>query len=77
MHDIQLEVIQALHEQDKNLSIGLEMFTVNGQEVLNKWSLGLLTEDEFIQEAEWYVTWNFNFGYYRNIFTKSAVDHYG
>lgn len=68
MHDVQLKVIQALHEQDKNLSIGLEMFPVTGQEVLNKWSLGLLTEDEFIQEAEWYVTWNFNFGFYRKIF---------
>ncbi|MCJ7582396.1 MAG: ChaN family lipoprotein [Candidatus Aminicenantes bacterium] len=68
MHDVQLEVVQALHQQDKNLSIGLEMFPVTGQEVLNKWSLGLLTEDEFIQEAEWYVTWNFNFNYYRKIF---------
>jgi len=68
MHDIQLKVIQALYEQDNNLSIGLEMFPVTGQEVLNKWSLGLLTEDEFIQEANWYVTWNFNFGFYRKIF---------
>lgn len=68
MHDIQFKVIQALHEQDKNLSIGLEMFPVTGQEVLNKWSLGLMTEDEFIQEAKWYVTWNFNFGFYRKIF---------
>jgi len=68
MHDIQLEVVQALHQQDNNLSIGLEMFNASGQEVLNKWSLGLLTEDEFIEEAEWYVTWNFNFNYYRKIF---------
>lgn len=68
MHDIQFKVIQALHEKDKNLSIGLEMFPVTGQEVLNKWSFGLLTEDEFIQEAKWYVTWNFNFGFYRKIF---------
>lgn len=68
MHDIQFKVIQALHKHDKNLSIGLEMFPITGQEVLNKWSLGLLTEDEFIQEANWYVTWNFNFGFYRKIF---------
>jgi len=74
MHDIQLKVIQALHEQDKNLSIGLEMFPVTGQEVLNKWSLGLLTEDEFIQEAEWYVTWNFNFGFYRKIFQYAKAN---
>ncbi len=74
MHDIQLKVIQALHDLDKNLSIGLEMFPVTGQEVLNKWSLGLLTEDEFIQEAEWYVTWNFNFGFYRKIFKYAKAN---
>ncbi|MFC2160801.1 ChaN family lipoprotein [Acidobacteriota bacterium] len=74
MHDIQLEVIRALHQQDKNLSIGLEMFPVTGQEVLNKWSLGLLTEAEFIQEAEWYVTWNFNFGFYREIFQYAKAN---
>ena len=74
MHDIQLKVIQALHEQDKNLSIGLEMFPVTGQEVLNKWSLGLLTESEFIQEARWYVTWNFNFGFYRKIFQYAKAN---
>ena len=74
MHDVQLEVVQALHQQDKNLSIGLEMFPVTGQEVLNKWSLGLLSEDEFIQEAEWYVTWNFNFGYYRKIFQYAKAN---
>jgi uncharacterized iron-regulated protein len=68
MHDIQLEIIRALHSQDRHLSIGLEMFPVTLQEVLNKWSLGLLTTEEFIREAEWYVTWNFNFAYYSKIF---------
>jgi len=68
MHDVQLDIISALHSQDKNLSIGLEMFPVTLQEVLNKWSLGLLTTEEFIREAEWYVTWNFNFAYYAKIF---------
>jgi uncharacterized iron-regulated protein len=68
MHDIQHRIIQALHEKDKHLSIGLEMFPITQQEVLNKWSMGLLTEEEFIREAEWYVTWNFNFEYYADIF---------
>lgn len=67
MHDIQLEVIRALYEQDSHLCLGLEMFPVTLQEVLNKWSLGLLTAEEFIREAEWYVTWNFNFAYYAKI----------
>jgi len=68
MHDIQLKIIQALYGQDENLSIGLEMLPVSTQEVLNKWSLGTLTQAEFIQEVKWYVNWNFNFSFYEQIF---------
>jgi len=68
MHQIQSKVIQALYEQEKNLCVGLEMLPVTYQEALNKWSLGLLTQDEFIREGQWYVNWNFNFGYYEEIF---------
>jgi len=74
MHDIQLEVLRALYEQDSHLCLGLEMFPVNLQEVLNKWSLGLLTAEEFIREAEWYVTWNFNFAYYAKILEFAKVN---
>jgi len=68
MHDLQARIIRALYEQDRNLAIGLEMFPMTFQEVLNKWSLGILSEEEFIREAAWYITWNFNFGFYRQIF---------
>ncbi len=68
MHQIQARIIQALYEQDKNLSVGLEMYPVTDQEVLNKWSLGILCEDEFIREGQWYVNWNFHFGFYEDIF---------
>jgi uncharacterized iron-regulated protein len=68
MHDLQLQIIQALHEQDRNLSIGLEMFPSASQEVLNKWSLALLDKDEFVRESRWYVNWNYNFGFYEKIF---------
>ena len=68
MHQIQAKIIRALYEQDRNLSVGLEMFPVTQQEALNKWSLGILSECEFIRTGQWYVTWNFNFGYYRIIF---------
>ncbi len=68
MHEIQARIIQALYEQDRDLSIGLEMFPVAYQDALNKWSLGILSQDEFIQESSWYVNWNFNFGFYEGIF---------
>lgn len=68
MHDIQLQIIRALYEKDKDLAIGIEMMPITLQPVLNKWSLGILTEEEFIREALWYETWNFSFEYYVKIF---------
>jgi uncharacterized iron-regulated protein len=68
MHDIQLRIIQSLYEQDRNLSIGLEMFPISFQEALNKWSMAILSQGEFIRESRWYVNWNFNFGFYEKVF---------
>lgn len=68
MHEIQARIIQALYDQERDLSIGLEMFPVTYQDALNKWSLGILSRDEFIQESKWYINWNFNFGFYEGIF---------
>jgi uncharacterized iron-regulated protein len=68
MHDIQARIVKALYEQDHNLAIGLEMFDVSNQEVLNKWSAGILTEKEFLDLASWYETWNFNYNFYKKIF---------
>ena len=68
MHDLQFKIIQALYDQDRALAIGLEMFPATSQDILTKWSLGFMSEDEFVREAQWYVHWNFNFAYYRKIF---------
>ena len=68
MHEIQFQVIRALYAKDRHLAIGLEMVPVTLQETLNKWTAGILAKDEFLREIRWYVTWNFNFGYYEKIF---------
>ncbi|HSA96693.1 MAG TPA: ChaN family lipoprotein [Acidobacteriota bacterium] len=68
MHEIEFQVIRALYEKDHHLAIGLEMVPITLQETLNKWTAGILTKDEFLREIRWYVTWNFNFGYYEKIF---------
>jgi uncharacterized iron-regulated protein len=68
MHEIEFQVIRALYERDPHLAIGLEMVPVTLQEALNKWTAGILTKDEFLRQVRWYVTWNFNFGYYEKIF---------
>jgi uncharacterized iron-regulated protein len=67
MHELQARIIRALYDQDHRLAVGLEMYPVTQQEALSKWSLGILTEDEFIREGRWYTTWNLNFNFYRSI----------
>jgi uncharacterized iron-regulated protein len=74
MHEIQLKIIQALYEKDERLAIGLEMIPVTLQHVLNKWSLGILTKEELIQDLLWYETWNFNFEFYEKIFTFAKLN---
>lgn len=79
MHQIQAKIIRGLYEQDRDLTVGFEMYPVIQQEILNKWSLGLLSEKEFIRDGQWYVNWNFNFGFYRDIFKvvkKNALPLY-
>lgn len=68
MHEIQFQVLRALYAKDRHLVVGLEMVPVTLQETLNKWTAGILTKEEFLREIRWYVTWNFNFGYYEKIF---------
>lgn len=74
MHDVQLSIIEALYARDKDLCIGVEMFPVTLQESLNKWNLGILSEEEFIRETQWYVNWNFNFGFYEKIFDFAKIN---
>jgi beta-lactamase class A len=68
MHDLQLKVIQGLFSQDPNIAIGLEMLPAETQPALDRWSQGLLSKDELIEEVSWYVNWSLNFGYYEKIF---------
>jgi uncharacterized iron-regulated protein len=80
IHELQARILRALYEQDHRLAVGLEMYPATQQEALSKWGLGILTEDEFIREGQWYVTWNQNFAFYRPIFAlakSSAIPVYG
>jgi len=67
MHDIQFKVIQALFEHDPAIAIGLEMLPAECQPVLDKWTQGTLSKEDFIRQVNWYVHWSMNFGYYEKI----------
>jgi uncharacterized iron-regulated protein len=74
MHDIQFQVIQALHGKSPEIAVGLEMLPVDTQPVLDRWSQGILSRDEFLRESRWYVHWSMNFGFYEKIFEFAKVN---
>lgn len=62
------DLIQALHDAGRSVTVGLEMFTRPKQDVLDLWSKGALSEAEFLEQSDWKHQWGFSFGYYRPVF---------
>ena len=68
-HDVQLRVIQELHERGRQVLVGLEMYPVPEQPWLDRWhSDKALTEEGFLAESHWYKNWGYHWNYYRDIF---------
>ncbi len=67
-HRWQAWIIRALYEAGRNVIVGVEMFQREKQPVLNLWSFGKLTEEEFLEQSDWKNQWGFDFSLYRPIF---------
>lgn len=67
-HHVQLQVLQALQRRGRALAIGLEMFPVSVQPVLDDWVAGRLTDAEFLERSNWYEHWGYDWRYYRDLF---------
>jgi len=63
---MQLGVIRALDEAGVKLAIGLEMFTADNQDVLDRWVSGQMSERAF--RKAYYKNWNISWYKYRGIF---------
>jgi uncharacterized iron-regulated protein len=66
-HEIQLQIIQAVYENNPNLAVGMEMFDYTYQDVLDQWSAGNLEETEFLRKVHWYANWRYDYALYRDI----------
>ena len=68
-HRVQLRVLQELQRRGRTVMIGLEMYPVTEQKVLDRWYSGRkLTEEQFLTESRWYKNWGYHWNYYRDIF---------
>jgi uncharacterized iron-regulated protein len=71
-HITQLHVIEAMHENEVPLAIGLEMFTERDQDILDRWVAGKMSEHDFI--LAFYRNWSVGWGFYKDILLY-ARDH--
>jgi len=64
-HQLELNVIRALHESGAPVAIGLEMFRADSQKSLDNWVRGTLTLDKFL--PVYYDNWGEDWTLYENI----------
>ena len=74
-HQIQVRMIQAAMAKGKKVVIGMEMFGKSQQRVLDRWSQGLLTEEEFLKEIQWETTWGMDYELYKGILDLAKGHH--
>jgi uncharacterized iron-regulated protein len=74
-HLIQVRMIQDLVAKGKDVVIGMEMFERSQQPTLDRWSQGLLTEEEFLKEVQWDTTWDMDYELYKGILDAAKTHH--
>jgi uncharacterized iron-regulated protein len=66
-HAAQLSVIRAMAQHFSDIVVGMEMFAVPYQPLLNEWFSGNTDEASFLRKTHWYANWRFDYGLYRDI----------
>jgi uncharacterized iron-regulated protein len=73
-HRIQLKVLRGVLERGKEVVVAMEMFERSQQPLLDRWSQGRFTEEEFLREVNWKATWGMDYQLYKGILDE-ARDH--
>ncbi|MEO1353329.1 MAG: ChaN family lipoprotein [Cyanobacteria bacterium J06635_15] len=66
-HAAQLAIITALHQENPNLAIGMEMFQRPFQPVLDRYLSGEISEADLIEQSEYETRWGFPWEHYAPI----------
>ncbi len=68
-HLAQLEALKALGlARGEKIVVGFEMLNMTLQPVLDEYAAGKLTDEEFMEKADWKTEWGFDFNLYKPIF---------
>ena len=75
-HRLELQLLQGLAERHPGkLALGMEMFTHSQQPVLDEWVAGALDEKSFLKKSRWFVNWDMDFAYYRELLNFAREHH--
>lgn len=74
-HKIQLAILKKLQERNQCLVIGMEMFPRSDQPVLDRYTRGELTEEQFLAESHWDKVWGFPYQLYKGIIDFALEEH--
>lgn len=66
-HNIQLQIMKGLYAKNKRLAIGMEMFQLPFQGVLDDYTAGRISEKEFLKKSEYFKRWVFDYNLYKPI----------
>ncbi len=66
-HINQLMVIKKLHQAGYKLAVGMEMFQVPYQQVLNDYITGKIDETTFLKQSNYFNNWRFDYNLYKPI----------
>jgi uncharacterized iron-regulated protein len=67
-HLIQLQILQSLIDIDPNLSIGVEFFQRDTQDILDRYLSGDIDEETFLEKSHWRKIWGYPYHLYRPLF---------
>ncbi len=62
-------VIRSLVNHGRQVIVGVEMYTRPKQDVLDHWTAGDLSEDQFLEQSDWKGQWGYDFAFYRPVFS--------
>lgn len=66
-HLLQLRVLRAMHRQNPQLAVGMEMFPASAQTALDAYVAGEIDEPRFLKESGYFANWSFDYRLYREI----------
>jgi aminopeptidase N len=66
-HNVQLQLLKALHARDRSIALGMEMFQRPFQGTLDEYIAGTIDEREFLRRSEYFRRWGFDYNLYKPI----------